>query len=136
MKSHGQWADKNLDSSEKLLLGGVSAVRGYSSGAGSGDGGVIINLELQHNFPLFYKGNAQWIAFIDSGYLHRHREAWTGWQNGDNSLKNHHSLTAAGLGLNWNQKNWFRLRTTYAQGINLDSATDSRQFWVQLVKSY
>jgi hemolysin activation/secretion protein len=32
----GQWADKNLDSSEKFLLGGSTGVRAYPSGEGSG----------------------------------------------------------------------------------------------------
>ena len=42
-----QWAGKNLDSSEKLSLGGATSIPGYVVGEGSGDSGTHIKLALR-----------------------------------------------------------------------------------------
>jgi hemolysin activation/secretion protein len=44
----GQWANKNLDSSEKVSLGGVSGVRAYPSGEASGDTGWLASIALRY----------------------------------------------------------------------------------------
>ena len=44
----GQLADKNLDSSEKMQLGGMNGVRAYPTGEGSGSDAQLIQLELRH----------------------------------------------------------------------------------------
>ena len=44
----GQLADKNLDSSEKMQLGGMNGVRAYPTGEGSGADGQLLQLELRH----------------------------------------------------------------------------------------
>ncbi len=46
----GQFAGKNLDSSEKFALGGVQAVRAYPQGEASSDEAVMLNLEGYRNF--------------------------------------------------------------------------------------
>ena len=43
----GQWANKNLDSSEKFFLGGANGVRAYPSSEGGGSEGAMLNLELR-----------------------------------------------------------------------------------------
>ena len=47
----GQYAFKNLDSSEKLFVGGVSGVRAYPSSEGGGSSAVIGNGELKYKLP-------------------------------------------------------------------------------------
>jgi hemolysin activation/secretion protein len=44
---NGQWASKNLDSSEKFTLGGESGVRAYPGSEGVGAQGQVANLELR-----------------------------------------------------------------------------------------
>lgn len=44
----GQWANKNLDSSEKFSLGGYYGVRAYPLGEGVGDSGWFTQLELRY----------------------------------------------------------------------------------------
>jgi hemolysin activation/secretion protein len=44
-----QLAGKNLDSSEKMQLGGMNGVRAYPTGEGSGSDGQLVQLELRHN---------------------------------------------------------------------------------------
>ncbi len=52
----GQLANKNLDSSEKFYLGGMSGVRAYPSNEAGGSEGFMFNLEimkfLPHNFSV------------------------------------------------------------------------------------
>lgn len=47
----GQWANKNLDSSNKFYLGGVYGVRAYPSNEGSGAEGQLLNLEFRARVP-------------------------------------------------------------------------------------
>jgi len=44
----GQWADKGLDSTEKMSLGGASAVRAYAPGESSSDEALLARLELRY----------------------------------------------------------------------------------------
>lgn len=46
-----QLASKNLASGEKMTLGGPTGVRGYPSGEGIGDAGLLLNLEYNHQLP-------------------------------------------------------------------------------------
>ena len=48
---NSQLASKNLDSSEKLFLGGASGVRAYPQGEASGDQGYLFTGELRWNMP-------------------------------------------------------------------------------------
>jgi hemolysin activation/secretion protein len=47
----GQQASKNLDSSEKFYLGGVSGVRAYPNSEGAGSAGQMLNAELNYQLP-------------------------------------------------------------------------------------
>ena len=47
----GQYAFKNLDSSEKFFLGGASGVRAYPSSEGGGSAGVSGTAELRYKLP-------------------------------------------------------------------------------------
>lgn len=70
----GQMASKNLDSSQKLLLGGPLAVRAYGIGEGAVDKGTVFTTELrarwQPPFPAWAGvGNQITIAgFFDQGW--------------------------------------------------------------------
>jgi hemolysin activation/secretion protein len=43
-----QLSNKNLDSSEKMQLGGINGVRAYPTGEGSGSDAQLVQLELRH----------------------------------------------------------------------------------------
>ena len=62
---NGQTSQSNLDSSEKLYLGGLSGVRAYPSSEGSGSKGQLLNLELRHKL----NSNQSWFAFYDHGQV-------------------------------------------------------------------
>ena len=59
----GQWASKNLDSSEKFLVGGIYAARSYPQGEGAGDEGWLGTVELRHQLHK----SLQVAAFFDAG---------------------------------------------------------------------
>jgi hemolysin activation/secretion protein len=59
-----QWADKNLDSSESMALGGPGGVRAYPLGESSGDEGWLGQVELRYAI-----GNVTPYVFYDHGRM-------------------------------------------------------------------
>lgn len=104
---HGQFADKNLDSSEKISLGGAYGVRGYAQGEATGDEGYIANLELRYNL------GSHWQVFglADYGRVMINKNPWEGITDDDREL------SAAGLGARFNSSSW-HLSATAAAPIN------------------
>jgi hemolysin activation/secretion protein len=70
MSASRQWASKNLDSSEKLYLGGASGVRAFPNSEAGGSTGVTATLELRREW------NAQWqtTLFYDYGRVSQFKE--------------------------------------------------------------
>ncbi|MEO8838427.1 MAG: ShlB/FhaC/HecB family hemolysin secretion/activation protein [Herbaspirillum sp.] len=59
----GQWANRNLNSSEQFVLGGANGVRAYPQGEGAGDEGWLLNLELRRTLWAGVQGS----LFYDAG---------------------------------------------------------------------
>lgn len=91
-----QWADANLDSSEKLYLGGPNGVRAYPLNEGSGSKGFLANLEVKRTLPW----NLTATAFYDLGHVQQYIDNHdaTGAVIGN---PNRITLKGYGLGLNW-----------------------------------
>jgi hemolysin activation/secretion protein len=133
---NGQVASKNLDSSEKMELGGMYAVRGYPEGEAYGDEGAVLNLELRYLLPRFSQnmpGQMHLIGFVDAGTITTHKDPWAPGSNTRN-------LSAAGLGFSWWANNDFLARAYYAWKLGDEEAISapdkSGRFWVQLVKYF
>jgi hemolysin activation/secretion protein len=62
----GQAASKNLDSSEKLYLGGAQGVRAYPENEGGGSEGLLMNLEARARLPANFNAT----GFFDWGTVH------------------------------------------------------------------
>jgi hemolysin activation/secretion protein len=126
----GQLADKNLDSSEKLFLGGADGVRAYPQGEAAGDEGYLFTGELRWNLPT---PRFQLVAFIDNGSVTINKNPW------DDS-PNRRTLTGAGLGLIFTRPGDYSVRIDYAWKISADKAvsdTDkSGRFWLRGVKYF
>jgi hemolysin activation/secretion protein len=90
----GQWAQDNLDSSRKMIVGGPYTVRGYDMGAVSGDSGYIGTAELRHDLGSGPFGQFQAVGFIDSAQVTVNQNPWY-------SGTNRATLSGAGGGLNW-----------------------------------
>ena len=86
-----QIAGKNLDSSEKISLGGPATLPGYAYGEASGDSGALIKLALRWQ-ALPELGLT---AFADYARLRLAHDPLPGVTN------NHKRMTDAGLGADW-----------------------------------
>ena len=129
----GQWASKNLDSSEKFYLGGASGVRAYPSSEGGGANGQMLNLELRMRLPEDFSLT----GFYDYGHI---------TVNPNNSFTgapalNEYALKGAGLALAWQGRSGLNLKATWAKrigdnpnpsasGKDQDGSLVSDRFWL------
>lgn len=133
---HGQVASKNLDVSEKMELGGMYGVRAYPEGEAYADQGYVLTLEgrmLLSRFSARQSGQLQLIAFVDTGTVTAHRNAWAFGPN-------RRTLSGAGVGLNWTVANDLVVKAYYAHKLGNSTATSapdrSGRFWIQAVKYF
>lgn len=134
----GQFASKNLASSERFALGGAYRVRAYPTNEGTGDEGTLLQLELHKELAPGWKA----LAFYDAGTIRQYKDPWAGW-NTASGQPNHYTLQGAGLGLSWRQGNWL-LNTSLAapighnRGANLNgknndgTQSNSLRGWITL----
>jgi hemolysin activation/secretion protein len=131
----GQLAANNLDSSEKMSLGGANAVRAYPQGEGSGDDVHLISLELQHGLGLIGNGNATLIAFLDHGYTRLNHRTWSTFTG-----LNQRKISGTGIGLNWNNEDGYlgRAHLAHKLGDTVASAGKDRRarLWVEFGRTY
>jgi hemolysin activation/secretion protein len=130
----GQLADKNLDSSEKLFLGGADGVRAYPQGEASGDQGYKVTGELRWLLPHLSKGkdSVYLNGFYDYGSVTINKKPYS---SGDNRR----SLRGAGLGLQWIKGSDYTIRLDYAWKIGNEQSDDadrSGRLWLQGVKYF
>jgi hemolysin activation/secretion protein len=134
----GQTANKNLNSSEQMSLGGPYAVRAYPTSQGSGSQGVIIKTELL--YP--YDNNLTFGPFLDVGFIKQYINTYTDWQ-GSTRAKNDYSLAATGITgtykyneFNVNGTLAYRigdnpLRTSTGEQLNADNDYKRVQAWIR-----
>lgn len=128
----GQIAGKNLDSSEKMELGGANNIRAYPEGEAYADQGYVLNLEARWLLPTPVPGQVQLIGFIDNGSVELNKNAWSPGRNS-------RTLSGGGVGLNWAYSN-IAVKGFYARKIGNDEATSAPdqagRFWLQAVKYF
>ena len=132
----GQRASKNLDPSEKFVLGGMDGVRAYPQGEAFGDEGYLASLEarlLLGRMSGHLPGQLHLVGFVDAGRVTINKNPWY-------SGPNERNLSGAGLGLTWIDPGNFALRTYYARKLGSEvamSAPDkSGRFWIQAIKYF
>jgi hemolysin activation/secretion protein len=116
-----QWANKRLQPSEELALGGYNTIRGYAERVHLGDNGGIINNEIRSpSFPLglfALEDQLQLLAFFDWG-----RATAIDPQASDGNLFDR-TLYSTGVGARYTVSRNFSLRFDYGipltdKGIN------------------
>ncbi|ABR89590.1 hemolysin activation/secretion signal peptide protein [Janthinobacterium sp. Marseille] len=113
---NGQQASKNLDSAEKMSLGGPFAVRAYPSGEASGDKGYVATAEIRHTLDQqLLPGQLMLSGFVDSGMVETNAKPFI---QGDNQRR----LSGAGVGLSFAMQNRLELRLMYAHKIGAATA--------------
>ncbi len=130
---NGQAANKNLDSSEQLFLGGPNSVRAYDVGTIGGALGVLASVELRHNFGVSSHGSWQTILFTDSGVVRIYRNVFA---TGDNTAM----LSGAGIGLDWDGGNGWTAAFAMAKSIGavptLVGDAASSRVWLEIHKAF
>ena len=135
----GQYASKNLDSSEKFYLGGLYGVRAYPASEAGGSNGQLVNLELRARLP----HGVGLIGFYDWGHVTVNRDndfAGAAQVNG-------YALKGAGLGLNWTAPWKVNLKAVWARrigsnpspnlnGSDQDGSLRKNRFWLQATLSF
>lgn len=129
---NGQLANKNLDSSEKLQVGGPTGVRAYPIGNALGDEGFVFTGELRYKIP---KTDFQIVPFYDLGKVKFNHDPRAG-------VDNTASMSDLGLGLIWQRENNFYVRMDCAWSITApevlgtDVQNAHNRIWVQAVKFF
>ena len=130
----GQKADKNLDSSQKLILGGPYGVRDYQEGEAPGGSGYPVNAELRYDLTgRWIGGHTQLLGLADTGRVNIN-------QNPFEPGTNHRELSSAGAGFDWTNAHALQLRLMVAHKVGDARATsdtdhDTRA-WLQLLQRF
>lgn len=117
----GQWASRNLDSYNRMSLGGVNGVRAYTTADGVGDAGAQWNIDLVRRIS----GTQSVGVFYDGGVIRPNRNAVTG------SLNSSYTLNAVGVSWNGSVGSWL-FNSSLAKGFGgykkaeLNEPTESR----------
>jgi hemolysin activation/secretion protein len=131
----GQLAGKNLDSSEKMQLGGMNGVRAYPTGEGSGSDGQLLQLELRHNL----ESGIALTGFYDWGQIWlQHDPTFPG-----GPMHNRNTYKGFGASVGYTNDDGVNFRATWARrqghnpnptqtGMDQDGTRDRNRYWLQV----
>ena len=127
-----QWANSNLDPSQKMIAGGPYTVRSYDMSALTGDRGTQASAEWRRDLPAWH-GQWQAVGFFDTERLTINEKVWT---VGTNSAR----ISGAGAGLNWIGPNQWSAKASVARRVGsvptLVGATSSVHLWIEIAKGF
>jgi len=131
----GQWASKNLDSSEKFFLGGSQRVRAYPENEAGGSQGILANIEVRTQLPKNFTAT----AFFDYGTVRVNKDNDIIGAVANNSL----TLKGGGVALGWTADFGLNVRATLARragdnpnptpaGTDQDGSLKENRVWLQV----
>jgi hemolysin activation/secretion protein len=111
-----QRARKNLDSTEAMLVGGVSGVRAYPIGEAAADSGAVLNLEMHHRW------NEQWRGFVfyDHGWASLRQLPVAG-----STKTNNYDINGTGFSLVWSPTNSTEMAIMPAWKLKKNAGADT-----------
>ncbi len=131
----GQIASKNLDSSEKMSLGGPNGVRAYPQAEAAGDDVHMLNLELRHTLGPVANGSLDLMLLADFGVSRLVHETWAGYTG-----EKVRTLSSAGIGVAYKTASDWNLRADYAWKLGSQAAQSepdsAGRFWLQVTKLF
>jgi hemolysin activation/secretion protein len=129
----GQWANANLDASEKMVAGGPYTVRAYDMGIVSGDDGYLGTAEFRHDLGLIARGQFHAVVFIETEHVTVNKYAWV-------AQVNEATLSGAGVGIDGMWANQWTAKAYIATPISTTSALaanpNSVRAWVEMRKGF
>ncbi|MEI8033389.1 MAG: ShlB/FhaC/HecB family hemolysin secretion/activation protein [Chlorobiaceae bacterium] len=137
-----QVATGNLDSSEKMSLGGPGGVRAYPGGEAAGDNGQLLNAELRYTLPLSPAwGGLQLSGFYDAGHSTLNHDRYSNDVSNAAGI-NDYWLQGAGIALSCSVAERGSLRASWAHVVgsnpaaNPEAESDKSRFWLQAMLSF
>lgn len=133
-----QWANKNLDGSEKLSLGGPTGVRAYPTGEASGDEGYKFSLDAKYVLATGTDvGDVIGSVFYDYGQVHQYKNPLEAIQM---TTPNIYALSGWGVGLDLAAAGKFQFKFGWAKAIgsnpaatngnNADGLSKRSRYWL------
>lgn len=110
-----QWASRNLDSAEKMALGGPNGVRAYAASEGASDQATLVTTELR------WWLNANWTTFVLYDWARGQRERRPLTSDGNGLI-----LRGTGLGVSMSYPGWATVKATLAWRGHQEPTSDSR----------
>lgn len=130
---NGQFSDKNLDSSQKMLLGGQYAVKGYHAGAASVDEGHLFQTEFKHYLPVFKES----VLTSSVSYDYARGRFYKKTHNLADTFKNKVELQSIGVTWSLSAVNNYALNLTLAKPIgNKLQGADKHRVWLSAIKTF
>ena len=135
--ANAQFANKNLDSSEKLSLGGATGVRAYPSGEASGDEGRKISIDAKYNVKSGTTfGDITASVFYDYGKIRQYKDTL----DINMTTPNEYSLEGWGVALDLISAGKYNVKVGWAdaiggnpgktsEGKNSDGRGDLSRYW-------
>jgi hemolysin activation/secretion protein len=127
-----QVSGNNLDTSQKMTIGGPYTVRAYDTSAVSGDNGYLLSAELRHDLGDVINGRLHALAFVDSAQVTINNNPW-------NVADNSASLSGVGVGLNWVGQNNLYANTYIATAVGakpIQVSNNLTRIWLEVGKRF
>lgn len=110
LQAAAQWANRNLDSSEKIYLGGATGVRAYPSNEAGGSTGATLTIGIKHRLSDAFTLN----AFADWGRIQVYQNNLNAAGSAISTV-NTQSLQGKGLSLSWRSLQGHEVATTWSR---------------------
>lgn len=125
----GQYAFKNLDTTEQFRLGGPDGVRAFANGEGTGDAGFIVTAELRAPLPasVFGRWGRETVValFYDHGTIYyRHDRDQDTTLAG---LENRARYAGYGVSIAWSRPGAYALRASLASPTIGEPKSDTKK---------
>jgi hemolysin activation/secretion protein len=129
-----QWANQNLDSSEKMAVGGANNVRAADASALSGDMGSLFTIEYRHGLGKAFGGNWELTAFMDSATVQINKNPF-----GTNENLAH--LSGKGISIVWYGPKQILVKAQLAKSLGtvsapLATAIGSMRGWLEISHAF
>lgn len=135
-----QWAQKNLDATQKFSLGGMRSVRAYEAGVLSTDHALFSSVELRMLLPQpgeTWNIQGRWYAcvFWDKAVAQVNKNPW-------NNTSNRVHLRGSGLAMYWQGPNEWRATASVGKSLGATSSllgganAMHKTAWLELAKAW
>ncbi len=114
----GQLANKNLGTSEKIIIGGPFGVRAYPVGEGQGDEGLRLSAETRYSMlRSAMLGEFSLLGLLDWGHIRQYVNPGRIVMTSPNT----YDLAGAGLGVMLSKSKAYEFRVTWVHALGSDS---------------